>query len=105
MPKTFRRKTFRRKTFRKKKNINRTTKNRKMRGGYEVKDHGTWKQVIYTDEEKKNIQTYLDNNSANRTVESTEILANLFPGMPDEIKGNAAHEIQVVLGRAYSGNN
>ena len=50
MPKTFRKKTFRKI----KKNRNRTTKNRKMRGGYTEENKGTWTQVVYTDEEKKN---------------------------------------------------
>ena len=52
---------------------------------------------------KKKIKTYLANNSG-RTVASTEIRDKLFPNMPDKIKDNAAYEIQVVLGRAYSGN-
>ena len=105
------RKTFRkRKTVRKiKKNRNRTTKNRKMRGGYDVQKHGSWwkrdswDQVVYTDEEKEKIKTYLANNPG-RTVMSTEIRDNLFPNMPIKIKDNAAHEIQVVLGRPYSGH-
>jgi hypothetical protein len=67
---------------------------------YHIKDHGTWKQVIYSDEAKRQIKQYLENypNSS-----STFIMDKLFPTMQPDLKQNAAHEIQVVLGRAYAG--
>ena len=67
---------------------------------YHVKDHGTWKQVIYSDEAKRQIKQYLQTypNSS-----STIILDSLFPTMQPDSKQNAAYEIQVVLGRAYAG--
>jgi hypothetical protein len=67
---------------------------------YHIQDHGTWKQVIYSDEAKLQIKQYLENypNSS-----STLILDSLFPTMQPDLKQNAAYEIQVVLGRAYAG--
>ena len=35
---------------------------------------------------------------------STEIWDTLFPSMPPEVKTNAVYKIQLILGRAYSGN-
>jgi hypothetical protein len=112
MKKTFRRKTLRRKTLRRKtlrrktlrrKTLRRKTLRRKMRGGFDVVNKGTWSQVVFNDEEKAKIKQYVIDNS-DRTVPSTEIRDNLFPDMSNDVKDNAAYEIQVVLGRAYSGN-
>jgi hypothetical protein len=68
---------------------------------YEIKDRGTWKQVVYSDETKKTILRYLRSYPGAR---STEIRDALFPDMLESVKANAAHEIQVVLGRDYAGN-
>lgn len=58
--------------------------------------------VVFTEEEKDKIRKYIADNP-NRIVSSTEIRDNLFPDMRDEIKDNAAWEIQVVTGRDYRG--
>ncbi len=67
---------------------------------YHIHDHGTWKQVIYSEEAKRQIKQYLQTypNSS-----STLILDILFPTIPKNFKQNAAYEIQVVLGRDYAG--
>jgi hypothetical protein len=133
MKKTFRKKTFRKKTFRKKTLRKKTLRKRRggyteklikvWRGDPEPEPEpnrfskffrmGTkpkkpeipdkyWTQVVFTEEEKDKIHKYIADNP-NRIVSSTEIRDNLFPDMRDELKENAAWEIQVVLGRGYSG--
>jgi hypothetical protein len=97
MVKTFRKKTFRKKSLRKNK---KTKRNIKMRGGYNVEDKGTWKQVIFSEEEKEKIKDYLKNNPGCRSIEIRE---KLFPEMDESLKANANWEIQVVLGRGYAG--
>jgi len=67
---------------------------------YTIKDNGTWKQVIYSEEAKLQIKQYLQNYP---NCSSTIILDNLFPTMQPHLKQNAAYEIQVVLERAYIG--
>lgn len=84
----------------------RTAKNRRIRGGYTEEDKGTWSQVTFTEEEKQDIRDYAEKYAKNyrsRTVPSTVIRDSLFPRMPEKLKNNAAWEIQVVLGRDYSG--
>uniref|UniRef100_A0A6C0HJ08 Uncharacterized protein n=1 Tax=viral metagenome TaxID=1070528 RepID=A0A6C0HJ08_9ZZZZ len=67
---------------------------------YNIQDHGTWKQVIYSDEAKEQIKQFIQTYP---NTSSTVILDRLFPTMQKELKHNAAYEIQVVLGRAYCG--
>ena len=129
MKKTFRKKTFRKKTFRKKtlrkrrggftEKLNKVVRpaepepepeqnrfSKWFRMGTKPKKPEIpdeyWTQVVFTEEEKDKIRKYIDDNP-NRIVRSTEIRDNLFPDMRDELKDNAAWEIQVVLGRGYSG--
>jgi hypothetical protein len=78
-------------------------KNIKISGGYQEENRGTWIQVVFNEEEKQKIKKYLNDNSS-RTVLSTEIRDKLFPDISQKAKDNAAHEIQVILGRAYSGS-
>ena len=79
-------------------------KNRKISGGYTEEDRSTWIQVVFNEDEKEKIKKYLkDNENASRTVSSTEIRDTLFPDISENAKKNAAHEIQVILGRAYYG--
>ena len=48
------------------------------------------------------IKKYYDKNNNNGSLSSTIIRDNLFPHLSDESKVNAAHQIQVILGRSYS---
>ena len=119
MRKTFRRKTFKRKIGRRKtlskKNritrITRITRNKKMSGGYTIHtkmttDGREYKEVEFTNDEIENIKNKeREIRAANgyRVVYSTEILEQLFPDMPDNAKNSANYQIQVALGRVYSG--
>jgi len=83
----------------------RTSKNRKMKGGYKIEKKvnsygNAWEQVVFDEEDKEKIRQYL---KANPGSSSTTIRDELFPGMDEKNKNNAAYEIQVVLGRAYAG--
>lgn len=72
-----------------------------MRGGYEEQVFSNYTTVAYDETEQINIHNYLANNPG---ALSTEIRDALFPGMREQLKANAAHQIQVVLGRAVPGN-
>ena len=78
-------------------------KNRKISGGFTEENKGAWIQVVFNEDEKEQIKKYLENNK-NRTVSSTEIRDKLFPDISEKAKNSAAYEIQVILGRAYSGS-
>jgi len=82
-----------RKTHKTKKN--KTKINKKIRGGYTIRDmknpNGVeWKKIEFDDHEKDNIKTLYEEN---QKLESTEIMNRLFPDMPDDAKTNAAYEI------------
>jgi hypothetical protein len=82
-----------RKTHKTKKN--KTKINKKIRGGYTIRDmknpNGVeWKKIEFDDHEKENIKGLYKENTK---LASTEIRDQLFPLMPDDVKINAAHEI------------
>jgi hypothetical protein len=85
------------------------SKNRKISGGYEEREmnEGAWVQVFFDEEEQQRIKDELEYLSKIRgngkIVRSTEIRDRLFPFISKNAKENAAFEIQVILGRAYTG--
>ena len=101
MKKPTRKKTNIKKNKHKKKQTYR--KNRKISGGFTEENKGTWIQVVFNEDEKEQIKKYLEDNKS-REVSSTEIRDNLFPGISEKANNSAEYEIQVILGRAYSGN-
>ena len=85
------------------KSIRRKFSKKTMKGGYKEEARNGWIQVVFDDEEQNKIKKYLKDNETNgRTVRSTEIRDALFPDISKTAKDNAAHEIQVILGRAWS---
>ena len=67
-------------------------------------NEGAWVQVFFDEEEQERIKKYLKDNEVNgKVVRSTEIRDKLFPFISENAKDNAAFEIQVILGRAYTG--
>jgi hypothetical protein len=100
--KSFKRKFSRNKLKNKLKNKSRNKSFQKKRGGFVEENRGTWTQVIFDEEEKQKIREYVIGKSS--FISADTILDDLFPNMRNEIKSNAAYEIQVILGRAYAGN-
>jgi hypothetical protein len=86
-----------RKTHKTKKN--KTKINKKIRGGYTIldmknPDGAEWKKIEFEDHEKDDIKRlYKLYKEKNEKIESTEIMNQLFPDIPDGVKINAAHEI------------
>ena len=93
-------KSVKRKTIKRK-----VVKRKKIHGGYSIEKQqeqwGQWDKVVYTTEEQDAIRNYL---ATHPQASSVDIRDALFPDIPDKLKPNAAWEIQVILGRAYSGN-
>jgi hypothetical protein len=85
-----------RKTHKTKKN--KTKINKKIRGGYTIRDMknpdgAEWKKIEFDDDEKEKIKRFHEENNE---LESTKIRDELFPNLPDipvGVKINAAHEI------------
>ncbi len=75
-----------------------------MNGGYtteeKVNGPSKWIEITFTEEEKEKIRQYLKYHP---NSSSTTIRDALFKDIPILGKDNAAWNIQVVLGRAYSG--
>ncbi len=122
MLKTLKRKSIKRKSIKRKSRKTKAIKNRKTRGGYTITETEitpddktnstnlfssmftrkpkTFFQVIYDETDKKKITDYFNTN---KEASATDIRDALFPEMDEKYKKNAAYEIQVVTGRAYTG--
>ena len=120
--KAIKRKAIKRKSIKRKSRKTKAIKNRKTRGGYTITETEitpddktssknffsdmftskpkTFSQVIYDETDKKKITDYFNTN---KEASATDIRDALFPEMDEKYKENAAYEIQVVTGRAYTG--
>jgi len=90
--KTYKKKTYKRKIYR---------KNKKIRGGFEIVDRGSYRTIQFSENDKEEIKKYFkiefENGRDQYTITSRELIDTLFPSISEDLRSNAGYEINQIL--------